>query len=74
MLEIRRDPRGYLEVKVTTMSWTKYTIRYCYYDTEKWLRSSFGNQNDVPDKTLNEEEIEWVKKYYLPKLADHTIG
>jgi len=56
------------------MSWTKYTIRYCYYDTEKWLRSSFGNQNDVPDKTLNEEEIEWVKKYYLPKLADHTIG
>lgn len=41
---------------------------YWYYCTEKWLRSRLGKKDEVPTQKMMDNEIEWVKKYHLPRI------
>lgn len=70
MLSIKRDKRGFLEVKETMMSWTNDRITYWYYDTEKWLKTRAGKEGDTPDQVCTKADIDWATRHYLPKLLD----
>lgn len=56
-----------LEVTQVTMSFTKTRFEYWYYDTKNWTRSMLGKKDEKPTQPMTEPEIEWAKKYYLPK-------
>lgn len=69
MLEFKMCPRtGILEVKQTLLSATKSIPAYWYYDTRNWLKSTHGKQGDIPDRIMYEDDIQWVKRNYLPKV------
>jgi hypothetical protein len=70
MLIITRKPNGLIEVKETSMSFTKTKVSYWYYNTELWMKSSHGKENDVTDRCMTKGDIEWVQKYYIPKLKE----
>jgi len=57
-----------LEVKETILYFTKDKVSYWYYDIVKWEKSSKGDKDEVPNRKCSPEDIEWVTKYYLPKL------
>lgn len=61
-----------LEVKQALMSFHKTEVSYWYYDIKRWLVSSFGKQGDRPDRVMRPEQIEWVRKHYLPHVRAHT--
>lgn len=61
---------GILEVKEVLMSFHKTTTRFWYYDTRKWLKSSYGKAGDVPDRIMSADDIKWVKTQYLPKATE----
>lgn len=62
-----------LEVIQVTMSFTKTHFEYWYCDTKNWTRSMLGKKDEKPTQPMTEREIEWAKKYYLPK-AQATAG
>jgi hypothetical protein len=56
-----------LEVKEVSMSWNKTNISYWYYDIVNWLDNANGKKEPL-DRKVCPAQIEWVKKYYLPKV------
>lgn len=70
MLTIKRDERGYLEVKEEIHGWFGTKTSYWYHDTDNWLVTSFGKEGDTPDRAMVQGEIDWVKTYYLPQLKE----
>lgn len=65
---------GVLEVVESTMTFKDTRVRYWYYDTHKWLKSSYGKKGDTPNRVMSQEDIEWVKKYYLPQVQVVEAG
>lgn len=57
-----------LEVKGCYLSFCGTTYDYHYYDIKKWKKSLAGKKNDTPMYDMTKEEIEWVTKYYIPKI------
>jgi len=68
MLTFKMVDDNILEVKETVHRLKSTEIRYFYYDIKNWKMSSFGREGDVLDRDMTESDIEWVKKYYLPKV------
>jgi hypothetical protein len=68
MLTIRRDERGFLEVKEDIIGFASTLTTFWYYDTERWLVSIFGQQDDEPTQPMIPKQIDWVKTYFLPQL------
>jgi len=68
MLSYNMVKPNILEVKETVHGFTETRTQYWYYDIQNWIKSSHGRKNDSPDRIMNESDIEWVKKYYLPKI------
>lgn len=58
-----------LEVIETIHGWKETKVSHWYYDIESWKVSSHGKQGDIPDRPMTQNSIDWVKKYYLPKVA-----
>ncbi len=58
-----------LEVREDLHSFHKTTTSFWYYDIELWLSSLHGKKGDTPEKPMNEADIAWVKKYYLPMVG-----
>lgn len=58
-----------LEVKADTFSFHETKTTYFYYDIKNWLVSSYGKKGDKPDRHETQRGIDWVKKYYLPKVG-----
>lgn len=56
-----------LEVVETQYSWTETKRTFWYYDTVNNLKSITGKQNEVPSVLMNDSQIEWMRKYYIPK-------
>lgn len=42
------------------------TRNWWYYDINTWCKSSTGKENSPIDREMVENDIAWVKKYYLP--------
>lgn len=60
-----------LEVTENLYGWKRTITSYWYYNIKTWMKSSHGKQNDVPDRVMSQEDIDWVRKYYLPKVVSH---
>jgi hypothetical protein len=58
-----------LEVKEIIMSFTTTETSYFYYDIKNWLVSCHGKKDDKPTRPCTQSGIDWVKKYYLPKVG-----
>jgi len=59
-----------LEVKQTIFSFTKTSREYWYYNIRDWKKSSTGQKNDIPRQSMTQEDIEWVKRFYLPMVKN----
>ncbi|KVP65612.1 hypothetical protein WJ96_04395 [Burkholderia ubonensis] len=68
MLTFKMDASGLLEVTETIMSATTTKVAHWYFDTRNWLASGLGLKNETPKWPMREEEIQWVKQHYLPKV------
>ena len=58
-----------LEVRQDIHSWTKTETNYFYYDIKNWLVSGYGKKDDKPARPCTPSKIDWVKKWYLPKVG-----
>ena len=56
-----------LEVKEVTMSFKDTKISYWHYDIVNWMDNANGKKSPL-DRKVDPKRIEWVKKYYLPKV------
>lgn len=57
-----------LEV-IEEINWfTHSIILYWYYDIKNWKKSISGKQGEIPTLEMSTNSIEWVEKYYLPKV------
>lgn len=54
-----------LEVKEKVVGFTSTDIKYWYYNIRTWEKSSTGTKNSKPNRKMLEDDIEWIKKYYL---------
>lgn len=59
-----------LEVTEAIFSWHETKITYWYYDIKNWIKSSTGRKDSKPDRKMNDADIAWVKKYYIPKVKN----
>lgn len=57
-----------LEVTETLIGWNDTKVTFWYYDVANWVKSSHGKANEVPTRPMSQGSIDWVKKYYLPKV------
>lgn len=57
-----------LEVEEIWEGWIKPRISYFYYDVKNWKKSVTGKKDSPPILDMSENDIAWVKKYYLPKV------
>lgn len=57
-----------LEVTEVMHSFYGTKRTYWYYDIKTWRKSSYGKEGDPPDTKMLDDEIDWVIKYYLPKV------
>ena len=61
-----------LTVVSVTYSFDRTEYRYWYTDIEKWLRSVTGRKGEVPTVPMTASEIDWAKRYYLPKVSGNA--
>lgn len=61
-----------LHVTETLHGGTNTKVNHWYYDIQNWMKSSHGREGDIPDRKMNENDIAWVKKHYLPKVTQPT--
>jgi hypothetical protein len=59
-----------LEVIQSTFSFHKSVKQYWYYDIVNWKKSVNGQRNEKPRIQMTHTDIEWVKKFYLPKVGE----
>lgn len=70
MLSYRMVDENILEVKETIHSFTKTKNTFWYYDIKNWFKSSTGKENDMNHmRKMTQTDIDWVKKYYIPKVG-----
>lgn len=69
MLHVSFIRPNVLEVISSTLSFTKTTKQYWYYDLENKLKNSHGKQGDPIDYPMSKEDYEWAMKYYYPKAT-----
>lgn len=69
-MSLQRTLRGnVLEVKDVELSFHTTKVRYWYYDIAHWLRTRTGKQGEVPSQPMSQPEIDWVRKYHLPRAV-----
>lgn len=66
MLEFERTKEGYVKVTEKLITWNKTEIKTVLYDMEN-KRSKVNND---PWYNMTESSINWVNKYYVPKLKE----
>lgn len=44
-------------------------VEHWYYDLLTWRRSMYGRENDAPAEPMRQEQIDWAKQYWIPKLS-----
>lgn len=59
-------------VKETLMSFKETKVSYWYYDTKNWLKNANGKKNEALTLQMDQSSIDWVKKYYFPKVGLST--
>ena len=57
-----------LEVTETQFSFVDTKINYWYYDVLNWTKSQTGKKGEIPSVKMLKADIEWVEKYYIPKV------
>lgn len=65
-LEISRDENGYIKVIERIFSWTGTEIKVVLYDME----NNRSKVNNDPWYDMTQGSIDWVNKYYIPKLNE----
>lgn len=69
MLAIKMVSDDVIEVKETLFSYSANRVTHWYYNIKEWKKSSRGKEGETPDRIMNEQDINWVKKHYLPKVG-----
>lgn len=67
MLRYKREG-DIVEITEIIMSFTEDKKSYWYHDLKNWRVSSTGKKNSPIDKDMTPSEIEYFKKYHLPKI------
>jgi hypothetical protein len=70
MYTVKRTAPNIIEIKESILSFVDTKTTYWYIDTERWLSSYIGKQDEIPTWPMSEKQIEWAKKYYLPKIKE----
>lgn len=70
MFTVKRDDKGLLVVVENFLTFHDTTQRTWKFNTEHWWRTLSGKETEIPVSPMSDIEIEWVKKYYLPKLEE----
>ena len=70
MLDIKWYDRnkGIIEVVEVIHSFVDSNISYWYYDINNWMKSNTGKKDADINVKMDDGSIDWVRKYYLPKL------
>ena len=68
MYTVKRDAQGLLIVTDIIRDFHRDTVHVWKYDTERWLKTLTGKEEEVPTQPMDDSEIKWLQKYYLPKL------
>jgi len=63
---------NFMEVKESIHGFNRTKITYWYYDINNWIKSIKGERNEIPSQKMTINEINWVKKYYIPKAKTHV--
>lgn len=61
-----------LHITETVHGWHDTQVRHWYHNIKTWMVSSHGKEGDTPNRPMDKAAIEWVQKYYLPKVLDNT--
>jgi hypothetical protein len=67
MLEFKLEG-DILQVKETSIGWHDTRISYWHYDVKNWIDNANGKREPL-DKKMSHEQIDWVKKFYLPLVS-----
>ena len=59
-----------LAVTQTTHSFTNTSREYWYYNIKLWMKSITGKEDAAIVQIMDVPQIEWIQKYYLPKVLD----
>ena len=57
-----------LEVVQINFSFHKTSKEYWYYNIKEWTKTITGQRNDIPRYKMDQASIDWVKKFYIPKV------
>lgn len=68
MIKITKINQNLIEVQEIIHFWKKDVVLYWYYDILYWKVSTFGKKNDIPNRELSLEMIQWIKNNYLSKI------
>ena len=66
MLDITRDENGYISVKETICDWFDTGVKVVLYD----IQNKRSKVNDCPWYPMTDSSVDWVDKYYIPKLEN----
>ena len=58
-----------LEVVESTLGPNTTLKSYWYYDIINWRKSSTGKVGGSIDRDIESWQIDWIKKYYFPKVG-----
>jgi len=69
ILEVVESLHSFRDTKDTYWYYDDTEVTYWYYDIVNWKQSSHGKKNDVPDREMCVSAIDWVKRFYFPKVG-----
>lgn len=68
MLDITKDENGYIRVKETLYGWFDSNVKVIFYD----MKNKRCKLNNDPWYPMTDSCVDWVNKYYIPKLENHN--
>ena len=68
MLQFKLSDDGVLEVIENQMSAKKTKVTYWYFNLRIWVKSQLGVKDEPPSQVMTQEQIDWVRKHYVPKV------
>lgn len=68
MLYITKDENGYIRVNETLYGWFDNNVKVILYD----MKNKRSKVNNDPWYPMTNISVDWVNKYYIPKLENHN--
>lgn len=68
MLQFKLSDTGVLEVIDSQLSFKSTKVTYWYFNLRIWVKSKLGVKDEPPSERMTQEQIDWVRKHYVPKV------